>query len=88
LPVGKIVKASLNDDESFLKQIEYSRPLSRKDFYIDMVGEAEVISPTYYVDGTVTLIQCIVVLVLFPLFHIVGSRIGIFPYIFPPKKKN
>ncbi len=88
LPVGRIIKADLSSEETFLSQIEYKEELSRKDFYIDMVGEAEVISDEYYVDGVAMLIELLIVVITFPIFHTIGSRMGIFPYIFPPKKKE
>ena len=53
-----------------------------------MVGEAEIISDEYYVDGTIMLIQILVVVITFPIFHTIGSKLGIFPYFFPPKKKK
>ncbi|MDE5889066.1 MAG: hypothetical protein K2H20_03505 [Bacilli bacterium] len=87
LPVGRIVKADLSSEQTFLNQIEHSEKLDRKDFYIDMVGEAEVIPAEYYVEGTALLIQLLVVAITFPIFHSIGSKIGIFPYIFPPKEK-
>ncbi len=82
LPVGRIVEADLSSETTFIEQIEYKEHLDRKDFYIDMVGEAEVISSEYYVDGTVMLIQLIIVLITFPIFHTIGSKIGIFPAFF------
>ncbi len=87
LPVGRIIEADLSSEETFISQIEYREKLDRKDFYIDMVGEAEVISDEYYVDGTAILIELLVVVITFPIFHTIGSKIGIFPYIFPPKEK-
>ena len=39
LPVGRIVKADLAEEKTFLEQIEFKTPLDRKDFYIDMVGK-------------------------------------------------
>ncbi len=88
LPVGRIVKEDLSLDKTFISQIEYKEELDRKDFYIDMVGEAEIISDEYYVDGTIMLIQILVVVITFPIFHTIGSKLGIFPYFFPPKKKK
>ncbi len=38
LPVGKIVYEDLSADTYFIGQIEYKEPLSRTDFYIDMLG--------------------------------------------------
>jgi len=88
LPVGKVIKANLKEEKTFLDQIEYKEPLSRRDFYIDMVGEAETISSEYYIDGTIMIIQILVVVCTFPIFHMIGSKLGIFPYFFAPKKKK
>lgn len=88
LPVGRIIEADLTSEPNFLSQIEVKEPLSAKNFYIDMVGEAEVIAAEYYVEGTVLLIELLIIVITFPIFHSLGVRIGIFPYIFPPKKKE
>ena len=90
LPVGKIVKEDLTQDSSFLGQIEYKEELTRKDFYIDMLGNAERISEEDYTEAPVTMVQCITVMIAFPIIHALGARIGIFPYIFGPilKKKE
>lgn len=85
LPVGKIVKEDLTSNPTFLSQIEYKEPLSRTDFYIDMVGNASIVSEENYVDNTVTIVQVLTVIIAFPLIHMLGSKYGIFPYIFPPK---
>lgn len=86
LPVGKIVKEDLSSNPTFLSQIEYKEPLTRTDFYIDMVGNASIISEENYVDNTVTIVQVLTVIIAFPLIHLLGSKYGIFPYIFPPKE--
>ena len=90
LPVGKIVKEDLTQDSSFLGQIEYKEELTRKDFYIDMLGNAERISEEDYTEAPVTMVQCITVMIAFTIIHALGARIGIFPYIFGPilKKKE
>lgn len=88
LPVGQIIKADLTQSQTFLEQIEYKTPLDRKDFYIDMVGEAEIASEESFVEAPVILIQVVTVFVTFPIFHIIGAKLGIFPYIIPPKKKK
>ncbi len=88
LPVGKIVKEDLSTDEYFLGQIEYKEKLDRKDFYIDMVGGAEIKSEESFIEGPIMLIQILTVIVTFPIFHAIGSKLGIFPYFFAPKNKK
>lgn len=88
LPVGRIVKADLTEEQTFLEQIEFKTPLDRKDFYIDMVGEAEIASEESFIETPVIIIQLITVLITFPIFHLIGAKLGIFPYILPPKKKK
>lgn len=87
LPVGRIVKEDLTKDKYFLEQIEYKEPLDRKDFYIDMVGEAEIVAPDSYIDGPVLLMQLVTVVVTFVLCHFIGSKIGIFPAFYTRKKE-
>lgn len=88
LPVGKIIEADLTEDKTFLEQIEFKTPLDRKDFYIDMVGEAEIASEESFIEAPIMIIQIITVLITFPIFHIIGAKLGIFPYILPPKRKK
>lgn len=88
LPVGKIIKEDLSSDEYFLGQIEYKEELDRKDFYIDMVGEAEIKSEETFVEGPIMLIQILTVVIAFPIFHAIGSKLGIFPYFIAPKNKK
>jgi len=40
------------------------------------------------VEGTTLLIELLIIFITFPIFHIIGSKAGIFPYIFPHKDKN
>ncbi len=87
LPVGKIVKENLEKEETFLNQIEYKEPLSRHDFYIDMVGNGGIVSEEDYVKTPVLMTQVLTVFATFPIFHALGAKIGIFPYFFAPKKK-
>lgn len=87
LPLGRIVKENLEKEETFLHQIEYKEPLSRHDFYIDMVGKGEIVSEEDYVKTPVLMIQLATVFITFPIFHMIGAKIGIFPYFFAPKKK-
>lgn len=88
LPVGHIVKEDLSKDTYFMNQIEYKEPLTRKDFYIDMVGDAAIASEESFIEGPIILIQILTVLFTFPIFHALGSKIGIFPYFFAPKRKK
>ena len=88
LPVGRIIKADLTAQATFLEQIEYKETLDRKDFYIDMVGEAEIASEDNFIETPVMIIQLVIVLITFPIFHTIGSKLGIFPYFFPPKNKK
>lgn len=88
LPVGRIIKADLTEEQTFLEQIEFKFPLDRKDFYIDMVGEAEIASEESFIETPVMIIQSVIVLITFPIFHHIGAKLGIFPHILPQKKKK
>lgn len=88
LPVGRIIQADLKADTYFINQIEYKEKLSRTDFYIDMVGEAEILSSEAFIDTPILLIELVTTLVTFPIFHAIGSRLGIFPYFFEPKERK
>lgn len=88
LPVGKIVYKDLSKNQNFLSQIEHSKPLTRKDFYVDMVGIGGKLSKEDYVSVPKLITQIAAVVILFPIFHAIGSRLGIFPYFFAPKSKK
>lgn len=88
LPVGHIVMSDLTSEPNFLQQIEHSRPLTRTDFYIDMVGETGVLARENFVDAPSLLIELLVVFILFPIFHAIGSKLGLFPYFFTPKQQK
>ena len=88
MPVGKIIKEDLTKDKTFLDQIEFKEPLDRKDFYIDMVGAAEIQSKESFIETPIIIMQIIIVLITFPIFHAIGSKLGIFPYFFAPKNKK
>lgn len=88
LPMGKVIKADLTDDKYFLEQIEHSEELSRKDFYIDMVGGAEVSSKEDFVETPKLGIQILTIFIMFPIFHAIGAKLGIFPYFIAPKNKK
>ena len=88
LPMGKVIKADLTDDKYFIEQIEFREELSRKDFYIDMVGEAEVSSKEDFVETPKLGAQILTILIMFPIFHAIGAKLGIFPYFIAPKTKK
>ncbi len=88
LPVGKIVYENLAEDEYFINQIEYSEKLSRTDFYIDMLGNGGKVSQEDYKELPIMMAQILSVIISFPIFHMIGSKLGIFPYFFAPKKKE
>lgn len=88
LPVGRVVYADLTSSENFLNQIEYLEPLSRHDFYIDMVGEGGKLSQEDYFKLPVMLVELGTILVCFPIFHSIGAKLGLFPFFFAPRKKK
>lgn len=88
LPVGKTVWEDLTSNENFISQIEYSEPLSRRDFYIDMMGSGGKVSRDDYTEPAVMLARVLTVIIFFPLFHALGSRLGIFPAFFTRRKKQ
>lgn len=88
LPVGKIIYKDLSKSKSFLSQIEYSEPLTRKDFYVDMIGNGGKLSKDDYVEVPKLVSLFITIVILFPIFHTIGSRLGIFPYFFAPRIKT
>lgn len=88
LPVGCIKYADLTESEDFLNQIEHGYQLTRKDFYIDMVGEAERMSEEDYDIFNKAIPQCIVGIIVFGICHTLGSQFGIFPAFFSFKKKK
>lgn len=88
LPVGKIIREDLASSENFISQIEHSEPLSRRDFYIDMMGSGGTVSQDDYTGPAVMLARILTVLIFFPLFHALGSKFGIFPAFFTRGKKQ
>lgn len=88
LPIGRVVKADLTDDSYFLDQIEHSEELSRKDFYIDMLGNGEIRSEEDYVETPKLGVQILTIVILFPIFHMIGAKLGIFPFFIAPKNKE
>lgn len=88
LPVGRVVYEDLTQDQTFLDQIQYSHPLSRTDFYVDMLGEGGRLSQEDYTQVPVMLTQLLVVVILFPLLHALGARFGLWGYYFPHREKE
>lgn len=89
LPLGRVVMEDMTSNQTFLDQIQHSEPLTRTDFYIDMVGETAVLAEDQAVGGPVILAQVLTVAVLFPIFHMVGSKVGLWgPYFVFRKKKT
>lgn len=86
LPVGRIVEEDLTSNENFISQIEHSEPLSRTDFYIDMMGNGGKVSQDDYTTPATLLARVLTVIIFFPLFHAIGSKLGIFPAFFASKK--
>ncbi len=88
LPVGRVVYADLNDHPTFLGQIEFTHPLTRKDFYIDMVGKAAIASKESAVEAPVLLLQLLTIIAVFALAHFAGSKIGLFPAFYTRKRSE
>lgn len=88
LPVGKLVYEDLTKEEYFISQIEYSEPLSRTDFYIDMMGRGGTVSKEDYEEMPKLLIQIASICIVFPILHTIGSKLGVFPYFFTPRNKK
>ncbi len=88
LPVGKIVYEDLTKNETFLNQIQFKEDLTRTDFYIDMIGNGGKVSKDDYTETSTTMVQILTVIIAFPILHMIGSKIGIFPAFFSIKKKE
>ncbi len=86
LPLGRVVWEDLTEDETFLSQIEHDVPLTRKDFYVDMVGNTAVLAEDLAIETPKLITQVLTVFVCYPVFHMLGSRLGIFPPYFKKKK--
>ena len=86
LPLGQLVWEDLTKSEAFLNQIEFSKPLTRKDFYVDMVGDGMRVSEASYKEDYRSVVQIIVGFFAFGIIHNLGARAGIFPYIVVPKR--
>ena len=88
LPVGRVVYEDLTSNEYFMDQIEFREPLSRTDFYVDMLGVGGKASQEDYTSNYTGVVQMVTILICFPLIHALGARIGLFPYFFAPRKKK
>jgi len=87
LPVGRVVYEDLSGEETFLEQIEYGEELTRRDFYVDMVGDTAVTDEEQALEMPKMVTQVVTVLVVFPLLHMLGSKFGLFPAYFAKKKR-
>lgn len=87
LPLGRVVWEDLTSSPTFLEQIEFKEPLSRTDFYVDMVGDTAVLAEDQAIGGPKVLVQVLTVVILFPLFHMLGSKLGIWSAYFVFRKK-
>lgn len=88
MPVGRVVYKDLAAETTFLGQIEYKEPLSRRDFYVDMLGEGGKMDQEMYTDSWTGGVQVLTILVCFPIFHSLGAKLGLFPFFFAPRKKK
>lgn len=88
LPLGQVVWEDLTGNHTFLDQIQFKEPLSRTDFYVDMVGDTAVLAEEQAVEGPTILVQVLTVAVLFPLLHMLGSKLGIWEAYFVFRKKK
>ena len=88
LPVGKVVWEDLTENQTFLDQIQHSEPLDRTDFYVDMVGNTAVLDEDLAMDTSQTMVQVLTVCIFFPIFHALGSKIGLWMPYFSFKKKK
>lgn len=87
LPRGQVVWADLTRDEMFMNQISYGIPLSRTDFYVDMLGNSGKVSQEDYNARYTNVVQLIAIVVCIPLIHSLGAKLGVFPCFLPPRKK-
>lgn len=88
LPLGRVVWEDLSADEGFLEQIEYHDPLSRTDFYVDMSGDTSVLNEEEALETPKAVTQVATVFICYPLFHMLGSSLGLFPPYFSSKRKR
>lgn len=88
LPVGQVVYEDLAGSENFMNQIQSGYPLDRTDFYVDMMGMGGIASLEDYQEYKKMPFQIAAFILVFPLFHALGSRLGLFPYFFEPREKK
>lgn len=88
LPVGQVVWADLTQSEMFMSQISYGIPLSRTDFYVDMLGVGGVMSEEDYFKPRINTAQVVATVVCFPFLHALGAKLGLFPFFFAPRPKK
>lgn len=88
LPLGRVVMEDLTSNQTFLDQIEFNEPLSRTDFYVDMVGDTAVMDEEQATQTPKVMAQVLTVFILFPLFHMLGSKLGIWEAYFVFRKKK
>lgn len=88
LPVGRVVYADLTESKMFMDQISYGIPLSRTDFYVDMLGVGGKVTEEDYIKHYTGTAQVISIFLCFPFFHWLGARLGVFPCFFPPRRKK
>lgn len=86
LPIGRLAQKDLTSSETFLEQIEFKEPLSRHDFYIDMVGDSAIQSAESFIETPALLFQLLTIVVVFALLHFAGSKIGLFPAFYTRAK--
>jgi len=88
LPLGRVVYEDLTENKTFLDQIQFREPLTRTDFYVDMVGNTAVLDKEQAFETPKMAVQILTVCVMFPLFHMLGSKLGLFEPYFSFKKKE
>lgn len=88
LPVGCVVWDDLTQSEGFLEQIEYRDSLTRKDFFVDMVGNTAVMDEEQALETPKLVVQVLTVFICYPILHTLGAMIGIFPPYFSFLRKK
>lgn len=53
-----------------------------------MMGNGGTLSEEDYSEAPTLMLQLGTIIVAFPIFHMLGAKLGIFPYFFPPKDKK
>lgn len=85
LLAGRVVFEDLEKDNTFLRQIEFNQPLSRRDFYVDMRGISDIGSLEDYMKYPIYIVRYLTIFISSIIFHIIGDKFGIFPYPLFPK---